>query len=445
MNFHGDVIDGEVSVVGADGELWDRLRWQHLPDLPFDWLGDRERLGASDSSGRDTATRLLGEVVTKTTLPRSIQFGGIQARAGDAPTFIRSVRPGSPLIWRSASVPEPVGLRDGSWMQSQFDEPANNRWSADPEVLGHSGDGVAVSVHLAEVLAADVLPGGHWVYNLTSSTGLVWSPAMLHSNCRCTVVYYWPGDPEIEGLETKTVIGEPKPQDPMFDQGARSTGRPYGTVSDTAGEGYNPDDDGEFVIVDNYISADDYAEFGSKQINGALRRGEVFQDQVDFVTMMDDAFREAQVRGSMFRQGDTLLRGVGQGADLDWTEGVEWLDPGYSSVARNLGSMSNVERTVTSFANGGDSATISARLVGRESLTDQGVVMRIRMTRDTPFIRGEAELGEAILPRQGEYRVVRFQPAFTDADGVTWPPMADVDYTPPDLGELLPPDEFNPW
>lgn len=74
---------------------------------------------------------------------------------------------------------------------------------------GDSGDGLASVVATTQVVEVKVHGSGHWVYNLTSSTGLLWSPAAVHSNCRCDVLWYYPGDTLPDGTLVTAPGAEP--------------------------------------------------------------------------------------------------------------------------------------------------------------------------------------------------------------------------------------------
>jgi len=64
----------------------------------------------------------------------------------------------------------------------------------DPKSTRDCKDALASLVALTKVIKVNVSSGSHWVYNLTSETGFLWSPAFVHSNCRCGFDDIYEGD-----------------------------------------------------------------------------------------------------------------------------------------------------------------------------------------------------------------------------------------------------------
>jgi hypothetical protein len=245
MNFHGDMPDQRVEVVWPDGSLRYRLEVvEHrkhgvlvrLRDIETDGAKHRriDRPGqtplremVADSTpalivghdpSRDLPDLLVGLPSDLATLVyRHIAKAELICLAArpDRQTEPPQSQPNRVSVHteslsdrehRLATLPSgpQVSLVDGDFLHRSVagspSEPAGSEESSlNGDTIrshgsGDSGDGLASVVATTQVVEVKVHSSGHWVYNLTSSTGLLWSPAAVHSNCRCDVLWYYPGD-----------------------------------------------------------------------------------------------------------------------------------------------------------------------------------------------------------------------------------------------------------
>jgi hypothetical protein len=250
MNFHGDRPNGDIEVVWPNWQL--NLRAQlseQLNDGQFVFVGD----GHVDSGQRSVGGLVEGEG-TQVVAGEPQRF---IARDNSALMLANSVVSGSgnsaTFLNRGVSEPDQVGFASVPSLNAQIGKATHEGGSGNSEDVGHLQHAHAFAVEPEQFPSVNVLPsvlrsvlsiangdsghsetlvdggygasealtdgcgafsgevtfadvvdvkiesGSHWVYNLTSSTGLLWSPAGVHSNCRCSLLYLYPGDTRPDG------------------------------------------------------------------------------------------------------------------------------------------------------------------------------------------------------------------------------------------------------
>jgi hypothetical protein len=246
MNFHNDVIDEDVNVVWPDRELGlsperaqrlDRVRLMRLGDTVslvsgssnseepvnlggleviareparlIDWYDPatgfpvcflslpsdlasliESAVGESDQVRFGTGTG-FDAVTGKTAYDHS--SGGVEF-VGDGEDALAGVVSFDQIVsidGYSGFASDTVGVGGG---QTELFASALDRAGTASVVFDEFGEGHSAVVSLSEVVEINVEVSGHWVYNLTSSSGLLWSPFGVHSNCRCMFLELYPGD-----------------------------------------------------------------------------------------------------------------------------------------------------------------------------------------------------------------------------------------------------------
>lgn len=153
------------------------------------------------------------------------------------------------------------------------------------------------------------------------------------------------------------------------------------------------DDDDERHALQSARAAVNFYTNGSgyRELNGALRGGELTAEVSQQITALDDAFERL---GVTLDRGVTLHRGV---ADRSLFAGHdEFVDLGYSST-------SVARQTAETFAG----------RVGDTLVEGAGHLVEVRVPAGTRVLSGMSFEGELILPRGGRYRVVSSTDALT--------------------------------
>jgi len=189
MNFHGDRPDGKIEVVGTAGQLHDRIELGQRFDgvVLVAELGTERNLALAGSNygtpvgpiAQVIPERSSGRVDDRIDNPSSVV--GV---SGEFASLLRSHVPHS----------DDVRLSAGSDRQATLHQPMHDGTPVDPESTRDCKDALASLVALTKVIKVNVSSGSHWVYNLTSETGFLWSPAFVHSNCRCGFDDIYEGD-----------------------------------------------------------------------------------------------------------------------------------------------------------------------------------------------------------------------------------------------------------
>jgi hypothetical protein len=256
MNFHGDRPHGNIEIVWPHGYLRSGFHViEHLDDGALMSVGDRLIPLASRSTTKRRLQSTTSEVITReptrlivgddaarpltrgavgsasdsalllqagvseadhvgfTTAADSqthlgeslcddVPVGGVLVRHGEHAETTFVVGSELPLVDLNAS--SLSRLRQIAEGNSVLDESSLDRLIAAPVEPSDGVGTFASDVAISDVVDVKIESGSHWVYNLTSSTGFLWSPAAIHSNCRCILLEFWPGDTRPDG----TIVGE---------------------------------------------------------------------------------------------------------------------------------------------------------------------------------------------------------------------------------------------
>ena len=185
VDFHGDVPDGDVDVVGAEHLLRSEVDIEVTKvsrQLDLVWRSDGEPCGACARDGLGaSASDDLGVTGTCTWCGRR------SSRCADG--VVRSEGQITSLLRRETLHPEPVGVGAATHGQPELAQPGRDDRTTDAEQRGHPHDAHPLVVEPTQVVRVDVLPGRHRVFNLESSSGLLVADGILSHNCRCKVVY----------------------------------------------------------------------------------------------------------------------------------------------------------------------------------------------------------------------------------------------------------------
>jgi SPP1 gp7 family putative phage head morphogenesis protein len=266
MNFHGDRPDGDIEIVWPDGCLSLGVEiGKHLHDREFVGVGNELTQLLASGGGSSSPEVAVAQMISQ-------QSSGFVSRDAALPVTSRSLVGGesesTPVTVACLGETNQVGFTAASDRQAHLaqasvndvsgeSEPACHSENADTGVVGGSefpfidldapglsslrqiaegnavffesgadrlvGASVSVSdgrwtfaqqVSVANVVDVKIKFGSHWVYNLTSASGFLWSPGAVHSNCRCILLEFWPRDIRPDG----SVVGEGEQQrvDPNF-------------------------------------------------------------------------------------------------------------------------------------------------------------------------------------------------------------------------------------
>jgi hypothetical protein len=189
MNFHGDRPDGKIEVVGTAGQLNDRIELgQSGAGLLFVAELDTERSLAIAGSNYGAPEGPLTQVIAE----RSMNRTGLAV--ANPPSIVGVSGKFSPLLNGHLLHPQDVCLATGTDRQATLSQTVCDRGAVNAESMGDCEHALASFVSLTKVIKVNVSSGSHWVYNLTSETGFLWSPAFVHSNCRCGFDDIYEGD-----------------------------------------------------------------------------------------------------------------------------------------------------------------------------------------------------------------------------------------------------------
>lgn len=272
VDFHGDIVNGDVEVVWPDSSLClnvemrertNRLKLMVLSHAASDLFAFGDGSESSEFARDEMVSWISERLISGDDSLRMFPKGIVRLSSDLAS-----------LIKRAVLKPNEVSFRAGADWQTHFGESQYDDIATDSVVASNLFDAMTGLISGSEIIKVDVdsqtwFPvgvsggefegdasvldsaarasvsagelrnvesavvsltevveinwdrSGHWVFNLTSSSGLLWSPAAVHSNCRCVYNKLWPGDPH-------PVTGEPmpEPQDWVSDQLPAMPGEP---------------------------------------------------------------------------------------------------------------------------------------------------------------------------------------------------------------------------
>lgn len=186
VNFHGDVGDREVEVVRPDRGL--SLDREPRPD---EVIGDRFLVSMGDRprlAGTGDGERPLGRL-------DDWRDEALAARLVRCPSRVLSLAGGH------AGSAEPVRFAPTPHVQPEGSEPSGDRWSTHAEVPSDGEHGQTFTVQSSQIVGVYRHSFDGHVYNLETTSGWYMADNLVHSNCRCTLVYV-EADAEPHDLDT---------------------------------------------------------------------------------------------------------------------------------------------------------------------------------------------------------------------------------------------------
>lgn len=192
VDFHGDGTDAEVEVVRADC------------DLPLDL--DPEQTGKAHERILVWLRRALGFCANTGAGPGRLPLGRVTygEQAAGTPRVLSRTGQRAPVLGGEAPHPDPVRLADSPDLQPQGFKASHDGGAADPEVVRHLQDALALGMTPCEVVQVDRHLGDTHVFNLQTTDAWYIGAGIAQHNCRCTELFYYPGDPEYDALAGTT-------------------------------------------------------------------------------------------------------------------------------------------------------------------------------------------------------------------------------------------------
>lgn len=183
VDFHGDGTEAEVEVVRPDRDLL----------LEGDAARIREGLeSVLVRLDRGAGTLPRSRRAERRDRARARRDGRSNSRAAG---LVGSRSASTAHLWGQTGGGQTVGLADRPDLQPESLEAAYDQRAADAEVARHLEHALALGMTPCEVIQVEHYEGTHDVFNLQTSDAWYVGNGVAQHNCRCTVLYHYPGDP----------------------------------------------------------------------------------------------------------------------------------------------------------------------------------------------------------------------------------------------------------